>query len=196
MKSRPFGLIDAMIVVCAVAVGFSINRGDWGFWNHWQLVTAHALALDVLALILPHIALASVAALILRMRQPRPSFRRVAREPGAVASLVAVTTLLLILVWTGGNLATGGLVQYGAGTYRRTGGGHGVIHSIVHNPFTGALLVAFGDRVSFAVAGAWLSLLAAGRWRPERTWIDRLGRAMAWLWIAAAAALWLSGFLL
>src|SRR5262245_54032501 len=46
----------------------------------------------------------------------------------------------------------------------------------------GRMLTAYGDRVGFAVSGAWLTLWLSGRWRPERTWIDRLGRVMGWLW--------------
>jgi hypothetical protein len=38
----------------------------------------------------------------------------------------------------------------------------------------------------FVVAGAWIALALAGRWRPERSWIDRLGRAIGVFWIAAA----------
>jgi hypothetical protein len=38
----------------------------------------------------------------------------------------------------------------------------------------------------FVVAGSWIALFLAGRWRPERSWIDRLGRLIGWFWIAAA----------
>jgi hypothetical protein len=36
------------------------------------------------------------------------------------------------------------------------------------------------------VAGAWLTLLLAGAWRPEPTWVDRAGRALGVFWILAA----------
>jgi hypothetical protein len=35
-----------------------------------------------------------------------------------------------------------------------------------------------------AVAGAWLVLVLAGWWRPERSWIDRFGRALGFGWLA------------
>jgi hypothetical protein len=38
----------------------------------------------------------------------------------------------------------------------------------------------------FVVAGAWLTLLLAGAWRPEPTWVDRAGRALGVGWIMAA----------
>jgi hypothetical protein len=58
-------------------------------------------------------------------------------------------------------------------------------------PFSGRLLVAYGDRIGFAVAGAWLSLLLAGRWQSEPSWVDRLGRAIGWLWLVLALVIWL-----
>jgi hypothetical protein len=37
--------------------------------------------------------------------------------------------------------------------------------------------------IASAIAGAWLTLVLAGCWRPERTWIDRLGTALGLGWI-------------
>ena len=36
----------------------------------------------------------------------------------------------------------------------------------------------------FVVAGAWLLLALTGRWRAEKTWVDRLGRALGAVWVA------------
>jgi len=33
------------------------------------------------------------------------------------------------------------------------------------------------------VAGAWLILMLAGWWRPEPSWIDRLGRVLGLFWV-------------
>jgi hypothetical protein len=38
-----------------------------------------------------------------------------------------------------------------------------------------------------AVLSAWTVLLLGGRWRTERSWIDRSGRALGLCWIAAYA---------
>ena len=38
--------------------------------------------------------------------------------------------------------------------------------------------------IPFIVAGAWLTLAASGHWRSERSWIDRLGRALGTYWLA------------
>jgi hypothetical protein len=41
---------------------------------------------------------------------------------------------------------------------------------------------------SKAIAAAWLILALSGRWRPERTWIDRLGCLIGLAWIALEIA--------
>ena len=46
-----------------------------------------------------------------------------------------------------------------------------------------ALLVQLA--VGPAVAAAWMVQALAGRWRPERSWVDRLGRVLGAYWIAA-----------
>jgi hypothetical protein len=37
--------------------------------------------------------------------------------------------------------------------------------------------------VAVAVAATWITLAIVGRWRPERTWDDRLGRSLGVVWI-------------
>jgi hypothetical protein len=37
--------------------------------------------------------------------------------------------------------------------------------------------------IGAAIAASWTFLLVSGRWRPERSWIDRAGRALGWFWI-------------
>jgi hypothetical protein len=37
--------------------------------------------------------------------------------------------------------------------------------------------------IGLAVAVAWLMLGIGGRWRPERSWVDRSGRALGALWL-------------
>jgi hypothetical protein len=54
------------------------------------------------------------------------------------------------------------------------------------------LVDASRDRTPLIVAGAWawLGLKETGFWRPEPTWIDRLGRALGWAWIIVPLAVW------
>ncbi|MBI3467007.1 MAG: hypothetical protein HY000_28670 [Planctomycetes bacterium] len=38
--------------------------------------------------------------------------------------------------------------------------------------------------IPFVVAGALMTLAVSRRWRAERSWIDRLGRAVGTYWLA------------
>jgi hypothetical protein len=46
--------------------------------------------------------------------------------------------------------------------------------------------VALPYENAIAVAIAWAVLWRSGNWRPEPTWIDRLGRALGVIWIGSA----------
>jgi hypothetical protein len=54
----------------------------------------------------------------------------------------------------------------------------------------------FGDRLSAqaggAVAAGWAILALGRRWRPERSWIDRLGAALGAYWILFGTIAWLA----
>jgi hypothetical protein len=196
MKHRPFGLTDAMLLVVAVAVALSVNRADWRDSFYWSLVNSYDSIKTFLILALPHVAAITVALVAIRMRKPRPALRRLARHPGAVACMVALAALLLVVVWAATIAATGRILEYHQHVDRLpNGGGHGVGGSLRY-PDAGRWLTVYGDRVGFSVAGAWLSLVLAGRWRPEPTWIDRFGRAVGWLWLSLTVALWLRSLLL
>jgi hypothetical protein len=39
--------------------------------------------------------------------------------------------------------------------------------------------------VGLSIVSSWTTLLVAGRWRPEASWIDRLGRVVAMGWLLA-----------
>ncbi|WP_165228102.1 hypothetical protein [Aquisphaera insulae] len=195
MIRRPFRLTDAMILLAAVAAGLWVNRPDWAFallrWR--QPVDAHNAFVHLLDLVTPHLAIGTMAALAITMRPPRPSIRRLARKPGAAACMAALAALVVIACWLGITRATGRVVTFDD---HATIPGHDGDWDFPGSAFSGRFLVLYGDRVGFAVAGAWLSLRLAGRWRAEPTWIDRLGRIMGWLWIGLAAVLWLRGYLL
>ena len=191
MKHRPFRLTDAMILVIAAAVGLSVNRLNWpGFLDRWwQPLDAHDSIERVLDLLMPHIAAVTVAALLMRMRYPRPPYSQLSRQPGTVACAVALVVLLVIACWAGITTATGRVFEFSEHVIApgpHTSGGF-----VPLNPYNARFLVACGDRIGFAVAGAWLSLWLSRRWRPEKTWIDRFGRSLGWLWLIVTSVLWL-----
>ena len=47
----------------------------------------------------------------------------------------------------------------------------------------GVLTVSFASPCGPAVAAVWTVLALSGRWRPEGSWIDRLGRLLGATWI-------------
>jgi hypothetical protein len=51
-----------------------------------------------------------------------------------------------------------------------------------------ALRVVEPVPLAAAVAGIWSLLICDRRWRPEPTWIDRLGRCLGIYWLAAGLA--------
>src|SRR5262245_26512014 len=106
MKSRTFGLADAMLLVVAAATGLWLNRMDWG-----EMHVFHRNAYDsveqILSLILPHVAAGTMALVGMRMRRPRPPLRRLARQPGAVACMAASAIFLVLVGWAATTRATG-----------------------------------------------------------------------------------------
>ncbi len=198
VRHRKPTLLDAMILVVAVAVGLALTRYPLGYQlPRLPVATAaiapsapvgaartapiHQMIIQVVAAsayVYPSVLTLTVAALVLRFIRPRPSVRRILRQPGAVGCAVAVFCCLLILPdripeilsWRGkGNLDWRDFFNLSLNTARMTG---------------------------LAVASAWLALALGGRWRAERTWIDWLGQVVAGAWIVALvleiAAVWTS----
>jgi hypothetical protein len=196
MQSRSFDLADAMILVVAAGAALCVNRADWQGvpFGEWR-PDAYDSIKYLVSLFLPHAVAMTAALLAIRMRRPRPALRRLARQPGVVACEVALVVVLVVACWAACAMAAGRVIDFWLFIERppgsnRTGRGFGV-----WGVFTGRLLTGYGDRMGFGVAGAWLSLLLFGRWRPERTWIDRLCRAMGWLWLSVTLMIWLGSLL-
>jgi hypothetical protein len=172
--SRKFTLIDALVLIAALAIAFypirdyldfieqrriiqSLGRA-WTFVSIWRAGTLISGTLAPLGVSL------SLALWVLRLRQPRPYWRRVFRQPGMVActATVAETTIFLLKVL---------LSEY---YLQRTSGFMPPLYGlwIVRLPWNGEI-----------VAIAWLVLWLSGSWRPEASWIDRAGRALGVYWI-------------
>jgi hypothetical protein len=196
MKPRPFGLSDAVILVVALAMGLAANRLDWDFSVHMARQNLYEAIRCLLELTTPHLAALTTASMIMLLRRPRLARRRLIRCPGAIACTTASAALLVIACWTVSATAVGRVITFSDEAVRTpTENGHGRGGSI-QELITGRLLAVYGDQVGFAVAGAWLSLLLSGRWRSERTWLDRLGRAVGWIWIGLTMVFWSRSFFL
>jgi hypothetical protein len=177
---RPPGPIDWMTLLAATAVGLSWSSAfdraaRPGGWPERGLV---------------FLASWSVGLLLVRLRSPRPSLRRLMRQPGAVACLSATAATVLVLAWS---------------THRSFAELNWTLPGPPGEPGVGPgdwLLAAFaayahavrdiapprlGMTVPPVVLCSWLVLKLSGRWKAERTWIDRLGTAVGWLWLVEAA---------
>jgi hypothetical protein len=202
MKPRPFGVVDAMLVIAAIAVGLWTNQTEWAWivqspqmrfrWRQWP-TAPFVMALWGVSMALPHLFACTMAWLVMRVRRPRQSWKRIARRPGTAACLVACTPSIATMGLFAAFLVRSGRTGFDAFVYPYYDRlRFDVLHitPFVPRPTMGMTLVPWSDRVGFAVAGAWLTLWASGRWHPERSWIDRLGRVLGWAWIATAAVVW------
>lgn len=168
---RRFTISDMMIVVPAAAVGAVILRaylpghyaqlgrlptliGDrWGFWRFYVWIQGPGSCLVV-----PLMA----AAIGLRLRSPRPRWSRLVRQPGFVACVAVLVSAIPGLVWT-------------ATIYHRPG----FREADGFRPAWTTTLEFAGT----AVLGSWFALALSRRWRPECSWIDRLGRILGLYWL-------------
>jgi hypothetical protein len=106
------------------------------------------------------LVVASLALLVLRLRQPRPSRWRCFRQPGTAACVASIFSASL-----------------------------SVLRNVMDvNPYSIANPLAFYicglDRIGSSVVLVWLTLALAGAWRPAPDWIDRSGRVLGVILIA------------
>ncbi|WP_435008098.1 hypothetical protein P12x_005373 [Tundrisphaera lichenicola] len=181
---RNFGLADAMILVAASAIGLAATgwltdgeplkeaweifstppQDGWTIGNILMMV-----GLLGITFVVPSLAAWTLACLLMRFRDPRPARRRLVRQPGAMACLIATIVIGLSVV---GGLAVWATTEP---------------DDFIRSPrLSGAM---FGStQVGAAVLWCWATMAISGRWRPEPTWLDRLGRLLGLAWIALAIA--------
>ena len=164
LVGRRMSILDAMILAAAFAPGFVLAKSWLGAVSPMPLLvsplSAGVGAASWVALWL------TLAFIPIRLSRPRPSLRRIARQPGLQAC-AAVGVALLIYV-----LAAG---YYLLPPWRvRNGLGFNFLGSVQPMHLAGP-----------AVATAWIALALSGGWRSERSWIDRCGRSLGSIWIIA-----------
>jgi hypothetical protein len=173
--SRQFTLADAMTLVAAVALSLWIGRGRHiervaaVLWDEGRRGLGRSTALYGLALIRelqPAVAVLTLFVLGLRLRHPRPALRRLACQPG----FLAVCAAALVIVLRGLILAAGARFDPATGPPPT-------------DLYLHELLDSHEADLGYGVAAAWLALALGRRWRPERSWIDRLGFAIGLFWI-------------
>jgi hypothetical protein len=172
--ARRLTLSDILILVAATAAGFALARAcmahfGWGlavervaWWAQWtRLVSNVPLAL-------------TLAYFPLRLQGPRPSFRRVARQPGTVASCAVVLAVTL------------SALRLSADAVRRTPplGTHNLFVSVVSHIV-----------IAHSVAAAWMAMWLTVGWQPRRDWVDAMGRILGVFWLVSLAFLACLSFL-
>lgn len=197
---RRFRMVDAMILVAATAAGCALtswlDRASDGevSWqalgecirelpavvsaretaSAWQMV--FEITFTGAYLVLPLVALWTLAILPLRLLGPRPRWRRLARQPG----LMAACATAVVLVCYGLLIGTVSLIA------RREGASW-------PEAATELALVGFAPHaplaVGLAVLASWMTLIVGRRWRAEPSWVDRLGRILGVFWICAGFAI-------
>jgi hypothetical protein len=189
---RRFGIADGLILVAATAFGLAASRFVFASrearaqisnvsdllrrapsgWTVSDVLECIAIAGVLLS---PCLMTWTPACLILRGRGPRPIRRRLRWPPGTLACVVATGTVLL----------SGAIIAAIGGYKLRTGRSHDAWTVYV------VLLVSASIQASAAVPWCWATLWLCGRWRPERSWLDRLGRLLGVTWIALGMFCWL-----
>jgi hypothetical protein len=166
--SRRFTILDAMAFVAATAVGLALAlwlRPKGGF------LPTPGEPLDYWVWFGPPSGLAvawGFALFLIRLRAPRPRWRRLARQPGFVASAMTIGPIPI------------GILLASAFDF------------IPRYPFPRPTTyvqewywrIAI-EIIPTAIGGAWLALALSGRWKPEPTWVDRIGRGLGLFWVAS-----------
>jgi hypothetical protein len=182
---RRFTIADGLILIAGLATGLglikrvapSITPGEiWdalvGPREGWSLWYAVMLAVELgVLLLVPVLAIWTPSCLLLELRQPRPRWRRLRRQPGFVANLIATAVVVLTLAVVS---VFGGFWFLGSEVTE-------LDFPYLQAQLLGGLLAGSG------VFWGWVTMWLCGVCRPSLTWTDRLGRFTGAVWVAAGA---------
>jgi len=174
-----------MILVAATAAGLAVGR-EWGKLRAFEFVSApgppilpfdlmtgkSARSFDLVRFLyrasLPFLWTLPLAFLIIRLLPPRPRFRRLVRQPGMAACCSAILAMIFVASRT---------LILSAGVRAAFNRGYAA---------SWWALEVTAPEIAMMVGGAWFILAMGGWWRPERSWVDRLGIALAFGWLSVA----------
>jgi hypothetical protein len=123
--------------------------------------------------ITPWLSVMTLAFFVIRLRKPRPRLRVMLRQPGAIAAVLALSSLGYIGMLILGRLAVRGI--RGRAILPRA------LEYVLRDFFSSSLFQA-----GPMIAGAWIALTLTGRLRRERGWIDGVGTLVGASWILIA----------
>jgi hypothetical protein len=166
--------MDGVILVAIAAVSIWVSRAelipwlqvlssiDIDTWARAPLSLSYSWGWVILHSSQAAVAIPTLGFTLLRFVNPRPSVGRLCKQPGFTATLAASFAILI-----------GGAVNYGTSNPKDS-----------WEAFVcGVALMPRGAEPGIAVASAWLLLLLGRQWRPEPSWIDRLGRLLGGYWL-------------
>jgi hypothetical protein len=211
-RTRRFGLGDMLILIAALGAGMYGAREMWRMQvekpgSYWTSVTPSWLMAAAMAA--SFATPMTLACLAFRLRGPRPPRHRLWLQPGAAAMLACSLLFVAKGVEVAGAFArrdvndisgqaarvrvsdTTYLIHVSPSPLLLMGwsvpASNGVLWSYDAGCW-GIQMAAFSSPCGFTVAAIWSLLALSGRWRPERSWIDRLGRLLGVAWIGCAVA--------
>ena len=165
-RSRRFSVLDGMILIAGVAFGLAILKfmpsveiPDNGTQPALRSWVNDSFSLSLYG--------PTMALMLVRLRRPRPILRRLIRQPGFAACVAVLTSS----------------VFYDAACLMEWSRSQSVLFDDVLYDLVFSASMATEKSVP-AILIIWSSLLLTRKWRPEPSWIDRLGRLLAVLWIA------------
>jgi hypothetical protein len=165
---RPFTILDAMILVGASAVGLALARtilDDALRMPHSPMWVARPITYFLFAW--------TIAFIPLRLRRPQPRLERLMLQPGmAACTAVFIVAAIDAIAWT--TYEAQHWPRFAESTVSRFWRGES------HHPGP-------------VVAMTWLGLVLSRRWRPESSWLDRLGRTIGVLWLLTLLCDWRFG---
>ncbi len=201
---RAFSVADVLVLIGAAAAGLALVRGwqdpFWcgihiGFYPGQPTSLArriqHAISVGI-SWTIPFAMTLTIALVALRFRPPRPTFRRIARQPGAVACASALAAIAFrlgaeVFCWVLGYLTRPqSQVNLPSPPFVRTDTAafHPPVGRWLHNALLEPFPILVSPSVAIAVAVGCCVLRASGRWRSDPGWIDRSGRWLGSFWIA------------
>ncbi len=165
--ARRFTLADGMILIGGVSIGLLVLRSR--YFAHWTRYGPLVWEPGMVAMAISDGLLWSTLGLFaVRFRLPRPEWREMRRQPG----LIGCVALWLVFVYR--NLS---LLPHAIWRSVRSGAKWDWENLIGLLSWNDPLLSVLG------VAVAWITLVIAGAWCPERSWVDRLGRLICVVFI-------------
>jgi hypothetical protein len=168
--SRPFTILDGMIFLVALAVGMALVRMQWAMWKDTLGPDSTVLEFQIeffvagtVSILIPF----SIAMVSLRLRRPRPSFRRMSLQPGCSA-LVAVAVS-----------AIGQLISH--------------IIVVIRHPemenlnsvggFWNYYMRGLAGSMGIPVLVVWTLCVFGRRFRTQSDWIECVSKAIAIVWL-------------